>query len=330
MLLQRYERQFDLKWGGVMTGCTDAIILAGDRKGSRDIAGKSKLLLEVGEKPLLAYVIEALDKVERVQRIVIIGPRDLITDIVLACGSRLSQNTRIDVLEQLDTAYQNFWAAFIHTLDQYEPGQEEQDEALLEKPVLVVPADIPLISAQEVNEFLDGATRLPLDYGIGMTASEHLERFYPHRSEPGIRMTYLHVAESDLRLNNLHFIRPFKVKNRAYIEEIYEFRYQKELLNVLRVVLDILRTPGFGLRPVYLYAMLQLSIMFSALNLQSCLKLISARVKKEDMTNYASVMLRAKVVIIETTGGGCAVDVDSERDYLTINQRFEEYSHPVD
>ena len=308
----------------------DAIILAGDRKGSRDVAGNSKLFLEIAEKPLLMYVIEALDKVERVQRIVIIGPSDPIRDIVLAWGSRLSLDTRIEVLEQRDTAYQNFWAAFVHTLDKYEPGQEKYDQALLEKPVLVVPADIPLITVGEVDEFLDGATRLPLDYGIGMTASEHLERFYPRGNDPGIEMTYLHLAKSDLRLNNLHFIRPFKVQNRAYIEEIYEFRYQKELLNILRVVLDILRTDGFGLRPVYLYAMLQLSIIFSALNLQRCLKITSARVKKEDMTNYASVMLQAKVVIIETTGGGCAVDVDSERDYLTIDQRFEEYSQRVD
>lgn len=313
-----------------MTEPIDAIILAGDRKGSRDVAGKSKLFLEIAEKPLLLYVIEALDNVERVQRIVIIGPGDPIRDIVLAWGDRLNLNTRIDVLEQRDTAYQNFWAAFVHTLDHYQPGQEKHDQAVLEKPVLVVPADIPLITVEEVDEFLDGATRLPLDYGIGMTASENLERFYPQGNDPGIEMTYLHLAKSDLRLNNLHFIRPFKVHNRAYIEEIYEFRYQKELLNILRVVLDILRTDGFGLRPVYLYAMLQLSIIFSALNLQRCLKITSARVKKEDMTNYASVMLRAKVVIIETTGGGCAVDVDSERDYRTIDQRFEEYSHQLD
>ena len=75
-----------------MTEPIDAIILAGDRKGSRGIAGTSKLLLEIAGKPLLMYVIEALDKVERVRRIVIIGPSDPIRDIVQACGSRLSQS----------------------------------------------------------------------------------------------------------------------------------------------------------------------------------------------------------------------------------------------
>lgn len=289
------------------------------------MSGKSKLLLEVGGKPLLMHVVEALDKVERVQRIVIVGPRSIILDILSSCSSRLSQRTRIEVLEQLETAYQNFWAAFLQTLDNYEPGRENLDPALLQKPVLVVPADIPLINVGEINEFLDGFSREEMDYGIGMTASEHLERFYPRGSDPGIKMTYLHVADAALRLNNLHLIRPFKVANRAYIEEIYQFRYQKEFFNFLAVVFDILRTKGFGLRPVYLYVMLQLSVLFSAVGFKRGLKLSSARVAREDMTNYASIILRAKVLIIETTGGGCAVDVDSEDDYHTIGQRFDEY-----
>ena len=309
-----------------MGGTIDAIVLAGDKKGSRNILGRSKLALEIADKPLLAYVIEALDKVERLRKVVIVGPGALVTGILTECQPGLTHSTRFEVLEQQDTAYQNFWQAFLHTLDQYEPGLEYRDPQILEKGVLVIPADIPLIDVDEIDEFLDAAFKEQMDYGVGMTEERYLERFYPAKGQPGIRMTYLHLASGNLRLNNLHFIRPFKVRNRAYIEKIYEFRYQKEFLNILRVVSDILRTDGFGFRPVYLYAMLQLSVLFNAAGMARSLRFTSRRVTKAYMTRYASIMLQTRVVIIETRGGGCAVDVDSEADYATISLRMAEYS----
>jgi GTP:adenosylcobinamide-phosphate guanylyltransferase len=308
----------------------DTIVLAGDGQGSRDIAGQSKLLLPIEGRALLSYVLEALAGVARIRRVVVIGPRAAIEGILSAMPAHSGAQPQITVLEQHATAYDNFWNAFLHTLDHYEEGLELRDQAVAQKPVLVVPADIPLISAAEVKEFLDAACELDPDYGIGMTDERYLERFYPVGELPGIRMNYLHVADGNLRLNNLHFIRPFQVKNRRHIQQIYEFRHQREFLNMLRVISDIVRTGDFGLRPLYLYALLQLSRLSNAWGCRRLLRITSRLVKREEVARYAGIMLQARVMIIETSGGGCAVDVDSEADYRTIERRFAEYAGRAD
>jgi GTP:adenosylcobinamide-phosphate guanylyltransferase len=300
----------------------DAIVLAGDKTGSKNFAGKNKMLLEVAGKPLLRYVVDALDRVERIRRIIVVGPADDIHR-VLALEPLQSD---FDVLEQKDTAYQNFWSSFVFTLgDSYQPGDEQSDPAIENRPVLGVPCDTPFISTNEINEFLDAAYHANLDYGIGMTEQRYLERFYPTEDKPGIRMTYLHLADASLRLNNLHFIKPFRVRNRAYIEQIYEFRYQKQFFNMLKVFVAIIRTQGSGLFPVYMYLMLQLSVQFERLSWHSALSFTRSKVTREAIAGYSCLLLQADVNIVETTGGGCTIDVDNEDDYNTIQLRFDEY-----
>jgi GTP:adenosylcobinamide-phosphate guanylyltransferase len=313
-----------------MSELVDAIVLAGDGRGSRAVAGRSKILLPINGKPLLAYVLEALAAVDRIRRVITIGPKRQIEDILSGIGQDTRLQARFIALEQHETAYDNFWDAFLVSLGHYEEGLEQRDREVAQKAVFVVPADLPLIGVQEVNEFLDAAIAEGADYCIGMTDEKHLRRFCPTDTLPGIRMNYLHLADGNLRLNNLHFIRPFQVKNRMHIQQIYEFRYQKEFLNIVKVIADILTTSGFGLRPVYLYARLQMSALFKSLGWERSLAWSRRGVTRADMTRYAGVMLQARVSIVETHGGGCAVDVDTEADYDTIKCRFAEFSSCVD
>ncbi len=305
----------------------DAIALAGDRSGSRSVAGSNKNLLELAGKPLLFHVIEALNDVAEIARIAIVGPAAEISELLSDRQADLRDDLEIIVIEQKDTAYENFWTAFLRLLgDTYSPGLESANKHFKDKAVLLVPGDTPLMRADEVREFLRGCVSRDLDYGVGMTEERHLRQFGPRNGTPGIEMNYLHLSSGSYRLNNLHFARPFRVARRSYVERIYAYRYQRQLMNMLRVVKDIFLTPGLGLRPVALYLYEQLATMAFARGYRRLLAMIRRRLTPQKVTGIASILLQANVQIIETSDGGCAIDVDNDKDYETLRLRYDEFT----
>jgi GTP:adenosylcobinamide-phosphate guanylyltransferase len=305
----------------------DAIVLAGDRGGSRNFAGGNKNFLDLAGRPLLAHVISALNDVAQVTRIAIVGPAAAITELLQNEQTGLRDNLETLVIEQKDTAYENFWAAFLCLLgNEYAPGLEASNTDVEDKAVLIVPGDAPLMRASEVKEFLDGCAGRGLDYGVGMTEQRFLRRFGRRDDNPGIEMNYLHLSTGSFRLNNLHFARPFKVRNRQYIERIYEYRYQRQLMNMLRVVKDILLTRGLGFRPVALYLYAQFATHCFARGYHRLLAGVRKRLTPAKVTNIAGILLQTRVQIVETTGGGCAIDIDNETDYETLSQRYHEFT----
>ena len=295
----------------------DVILLAGDRGAARSIHQQNKALLPLDGAPLLAHVLTALHGVSRIRRIAVVGPMAEIQPVLNGFRHQMP----ILPLEQRNTAYQNFWLAFCHLGQQ--PGIDDRDP---DRAVLVLPADVPLASATELNQFLDNCNLNQLDYCVGMTSHTCLRRFYPTAQQPGISMRYLHLADADLRLNNLHLVKPLRVRNRDYIEDIYDFRYQKKPWNMLRAARDLLRQPGIGWRAVWLYLLLQLAGICHSLRWASAQAFLQRRVERREIEAIASAVLQTRAGIVETTGGGCAVDIDNARDYATVTQRWQEFS----
>jgi len=306
-----------------VNGVIDTIILAGDRSASRSVLGKNKLFLQIEGTPLLVYVLKALERVERVGSIHIIGPRDAIEQLLQ--GHQPGDSKKIHVLEQEDNAYQNFWSAFTRTVPGYYEGIEDVDQSVMDKQVLVLPTDMPFITAGEINEFLDACAAETLDYCLGMTEEEHLRKFYASGDKPGIEMTYLHLQEGNYRINNLHLIRPFRILNREYIEKIYERRYQKKFVNIAKMAYDFVSTRGYGFKPLYLYAILELAILFRYYGISFMVQQLKKLVSSADMSTHGGAVLKTRIGIVETTFGGCAVDIDSEKDFVIAESMYREW-----
>lgn len=300
-----------------MASPVDAIVLAGDRGAARAVAGATnKALLTLGGQSLLQRVLLALGQVPRIRSIAVVGPAAQLADTVANTALAIP----VLLLEQEDTAYQNFWKAFTE-LTRDATGDSDRQ-------VLVLGADMPLISGAEIEQFLERCAQRALDYCVGMSAEPALQRFYPRDGKPGIHMRYLHLAEASLRLNNLHLVRPLRVENRAYIEDIYGFRYQRDVRNMLRTARDLLAQEGIGWRALYLYLMLQLAEVGHQSGWRGLWRFASSKVRRAEVEGIASAVLKTRAGIVETTLGGCAIDVDNDRDYAVLQERWDEFSRP--
>ena len=158
-----------------------------------------------------------------------------------------------------------------------------------------------------------------------MTEQRFLARFESKPGQPGIDMRCLHLSNGSFRLNNLHFARPFRIRNRAYLERVYQIRYQSQFRNVLATARDMIRIQG-GLQAVTLYCRAQLALWLRAMKFHYLFDLARRGLTPERATSVAGRLLGASVAIVETTGGGCAIDVDNETDYQILCTRFSEFT----
>ena len=60
----------------------DALVLAGDRKGAKLLYGTNKAFLYLRGKPLLTYVLSALESSKQVDKIHIVGPEERLRELL--------------------------------------------------------------------------------------------------------------------------------------------------------------------------------------------------------------------------------------------------------
>jgi CTP:molybdopterin cytidylyltransferase MocA len=134
----------------VSTDAVDAIVLAGGVNRIQLYDGYVpgyKALLEFGGRPSIRYTLDALAAVPRVKRVCIVGSEPDLREAV--CGTPGA--SRVDsFVTGGDTMLQSVVAGL----------ERFQDSPM----VLVVTADMPLITPRAIDDFLDGCARIETPY----------------------------------------------------------------------------------------------------------------------------------------------------------------------
>jgi molybdopterin-guanine dinucleotide biosynthesis protein A len=296
----------------------NTILLTGDRKASKSVFGMNKALIELNGTPLFMHVLSALQDVEGIDNIYIVGPKSKIDEILERGKGGFKKN--IVVVEQRDNLYENIWHTFLSTLSS--PSHPSGDD--IDKAVFVVAGDIPLITPFEIKEFLSKSDIENYDYCIGMTPESVLRYYYPSDGKPGIKLAYLNLKESKYRVSNLHLVKPFKISNREYIEKVYEYRYQKEARNIVKLTLEIIRKHA-GFESLLFYICVQMSLFLSHIHLEFLSRFFRQFVPIGLAERIVSNVLKTRLKLIETSFGGAALDVDNERDFNAIKVMYQEW-----
>ncbi len=180
-----------------------AVLLAGDRGASKAVRGRSKAFLELGAKPMLVHVLEALVHTQEVSEIYVVGNEQRIERAIAEHGCLLlaaSRGCPVHVVPQRNSLYENIWHTFLRTLPSPNPDPDH--------PILVVPTDIPLVVPEEISRFIRDAEAARVDYALGLTPEVALQPYRPSDGQPGIDMACFQLAEGRFRQNNLHYVRP--------------------------------------------------------------------------------------------------------------------------
>ncbi len=293
-----------------------AIVAAGDRRAAKAVYGQSKVYLELGGRPLVAHVVAALQDVPEVSEVWVVGNAECLTEVFEREELKRELRKPLQIVPQFRNLYENVWQTYRRLLPGAGPTGRDPEAAEERDLVLYLSADMPFATPQEISQFIQRSVELGCDYACGLVTEESMEPFYPTTpGGPGIRMAYFNLREGRFRVSNLHLVRPAQIGNRSYVEELYEHRYQKQFGNIVSLAARLVRTEEGGLRILRYYILIHLAGFANRRGWRRLADWLRAWIPLDRVAEAVSSLLRADFRFAVTEIGGCALDIDKEKDY---------------
>ena len=148
----------------------DVILLAGEGESSYKVFHQHKAFLEIKGKCIINYVIEALQQVESIKDIYIVGSKIKLEQTLNESGVDFQYPKIIHLVEQQANLYENIFHTFLKTI----PGGESalltdlETSQYKDKAVLIVPCDSPLLTAHELEYFISHSDIKNFDHILGL------------------------------------------------------------------------------------------------------------------------------------------------------------------
>ena len=303
----------------------DVILLAGEGESSYKVFHQHKAFLEIKGKCIINYVIEALQQVESIKDIYIVGSKIKLEQTLNESGVDFQYPKTIHLVEQQANLYENIFHTFLKTIPDGESAlvSDLETSKHKDKAVLIVPCDSPLLTAHELEYFISHSDIKNFDHILGLTPEKALKIFYPTESLPGIKMAYLHLKENNYRINNLHLVKPLRIANRKYIQKMYQYRYQRDFKKIILFGRNLLGK--IKLRYYRCYIGLQLCQLFSSIGWNFPVKFFRKWTAKQDMESCISSLLNTRFKGLEVPYPGAALDIDRDSDYEAMKSRYDEW-----
>jgi len=299
----------------------DAVVLAGtDDNPRRMILGQNKAFLDIAGKALVRRVVEALLGSATVGQVFVVGPLGRLQAVLGGMSAR------VHLVPQKDKMISNAWAAF-HAAEaqQIKRGNPVDPR----RPVLALSCDLPLISPDSVDDFVDRCAAVDDHEGdgyallCGVAEEASLKQYYSTEGKPGIIRPYVNFAEFRVRLANIYVGRPRMLSNYTFLGTGFEHRKTAKLKNVLLLAWDFLSQSG-GWVAAWLSLRMQATLMAErrGSRFYERLRRGNSAARTEEV---CSRVLGGRVKIVVTPYGGLSLDADNEEDFHVLGQRFEEW-----
>ncbi len=302
----------------------DAIVLAGDRGTSHNIYGENKAFLKLDGIPLIGYVLASLEEANSIDKIYVVGPKYRLEKEIEKVADYINDKKGLEICEQRNNLYENSWYGFLNTLPDYKEGVPLTNSAYKEykdKAVLFIPADIPLVTAAEIEYFLSRCDIGKHDYFSGLTPEKSIRYFYPTKKTPGIKMACFNLKEDKCRINNLHLVKPIMIGNREYIQKMYDYRYQKNFRNIIKLIMEFVKTDTM-FKSLWYFGLMHSALILSTIHLDMIAYINRRFLPLSSVERCISEILKTRFTTVETPFGGTALDIDKEEDYDAMKVMF--------
>ncbi len=174
-----------------------AVVLAGtaeENELTEQTGVKNKSFINLGGETVLGYVLRALQQAEEVTSIYVVGPPEEL--------KLLQEKYSFLIVKERGTIAENIYAAY--------------EEGIASEYFLLVTGDIPLLSPEALEDFLQQCAPYDLDFYYSVVPKEVVEGSYS-----GVKRTYLSLREGTFTGGNIFLVRTEKLP--AKLPRVEEF-----------------------------------------------------------------------------------------------------------
>ncbi len=178
----------------------DCVILAGGINSELEkLEGiPNKALIKIGDKEMVRYVLETFRQVEKIERIVLVGPAGEF--------EFLKDEYALELLPEESSIIENLAAAIRHLQTK--------------NPLLIATADIPLLTPEGTGDFLQKCYPYDLDFYYPIVKKEICESSFP-----GVRRTFVKLEEGHFTGGNIFLVNPPVIEpNLPFLKQFIDSR----------------------------------------------------------------------------------------------------------
>jgi len=305
--------------------------MAGDRGAARAIFGQSKVFLKIRGIPMVVRVVWTLQIVLEVSEVWVVGDCDRLEELFARPQYKEGLTKPLHIVEQHANLYENTWETYKRTLPGAGPEGREPFGDDHDFQVLYVAGDLPFATPDEISHFIAKGQRLDCDYALGLTRASALERFTANSlGRRGLDIAYINLRDGRMKENNLHLVKPARILNRHYIQDMYSHRQMRKFGNMVALIGKLLFREG-GIAICFFYIVMHSAGLADRKGWKRLAHWIrfGVTIKANEWGIGKLMICRFRFLISEY--GGCAIDVDSEEDYEIIQECFDEWvdgEHP--
>ena len=302
----------------------DAVILAGGRRTRFDKSLPNKNFIKIKNRPLFLHVLSALLKVKQLGKIYIVGPKNEIEKELSSFPADELPAGRLFAVQESRNLVNNVMKAFWESVGGVRVRDEETEKEIMEKTLLLVAGDSPLVSPYEIEQFVDGCDLANYDYFMGMTPSSSMEYYTPKPDRIGVRFAYAHFSEGLFRINNIHMVKPLHVKHRQEFMAMYRVRHLMELVDVIRCGTALTKR-SITLGDLFQWVKMMTAMFLTQAGIPAVADYLRRNIPMQRWENLAGKLLGTRAKIVVTTYGGAAIDVDKKSILLAIEKNFDDW-----
>lgn len=227
---------------------------------------KDEALIKIGNKTMVEYVVEAIKGSQNIDKIILVGPEAQLSDL-------FAGEEKVEVTGGGTTVIEGVLNG-LRLVD-------------VEKKLLVATSDIPLLTAEAIDDFIELCRQKDGDLFYPIIPREAVERFFP-----GTKRTYFNLTEGVFTGGNLFYVDPKVIPTCADVaEEVVKLRKS----------------------PVKLAKMLGIPFIF---------KFLLKRLSIGEVERQASRILKVKGVAVISQCPEVGIDVDKPSDLELVQSVF--------
>lgn len=180
----------------------NVIVLAGEKKDNNpnNLSEEkiNKAFYRIRNKYMIEYVIETLRNAKYIDKIAVVGPKEKLEPVIGSIVDHIAEGT--------DSIVSNIFLGL-----EFFPDEKE---------MLIVTSDIPMITVEAIEDFIDRSRLQNVDLCYSIVDKKVNDEKYP-----GVRRTYARLWEGQFTGGNVFYFNPeIKDRCRDFVDKMLEYR----------------------------------------------------------------------------------------------------------